>query len=90
MFSSIAFTVLVLGVVVFAILVRQATDYTPESPFRIWTTRATVVILTPWFANGLLGEMAMAHGRSSILLSRSFLRGVIAIVLIWGVFRDEL
>ena len=92
MFSPVGVSLLVLGVVLFAIFVRETTDYMPESRFRSWTTRAAVAVIILWFAVGLINQIATQRGRglAHVLLSRSFGRGVIAIFLIWIVFRDEL
>jgi hypothetical protein len=92
MFSPVAFSLLVLGVVLFAIFVRQTTDYVPESRFRLWTTRAAVAVIILWFMAGSTNQIAMQRGRGlgHVLLSPSFGRGIVAILLIWIVFRDEL
>jgi hypothetical protein len=87
-FTPMAAMLFVLGVVAFAIAVREVTEYSPESPARLWTTRGAVGIIMLWFTSGLL--MAMRHGGWGVLLSRSFGRGVLAIVLLCIVFRDEL
>ena len=81
----------VLGVVLFAIFVRETTNYIPESRFRLWTTRAAVTVIILWFAIGLANQFEIQRGRglAYVLLSRSFLRGVAAILVIWFAFRDE-
>ena len=92
MFSPIGMGLVVIGVVLFAIFVRETTDYMPESRFRLWTTRSAVAVIILWFAVGLTNQVAMRRGRglAYILLSRGFVRCVAAILLIWLVFRDEL
>jgi hypothetical protein len=82
-------TLVVFGVVVVAIVIRNATEHTPESPVRLWTTRVSVATIMLWFATGLLREIHLRHGVFDLVLSRSFGRGILAIVLVWLVFRDE-
>jgi hypothetical protein len=92
MFTPIGLSLLVLTVVGFALVVRETTDYDPTSPFRLWTTRVAVGVVMLWFATGL-GQAVTFRGHQSlayVLLSRSFVRGIVSIILIWAVFRDEL
>jgi hypothetical protein len=92
MFSPIEISLLVLTVVAFAIMVRETTEYSPESAFRLWTTRLAVLVIMVWFATGLFQQVTTRQGHSLIyvLLSRGFVRGLFAILFIWVVFRDEL
>ena len=92
MFSPTGMGLVVIGVVLFAIFVRETTEYIPESRFRLWTTRLAVAVIILWFAAGLTNQVSMQRGRgfAYILLSRSFGRGIAAILLVWIVFRDEL
>lgn len=92
MIPPIGISLFVLSVVAFAIVVRETTEYAPESPFRLWTTRVAVLVIMLWFATGLFQNAAMRRGHSLVyvLLSRSFVRGLFAILFIWAVFRDEL
>jgi hypothetical protein len=92
MFMPIGFSLLVLTVVGFALVVRETTEYDPTSPFRLWTTRAAVGFVILWFATGLGQSIALRGNRSLayVLFSRGFTRGVLAILLMWAVFRDEL
>ena len=92
MISPIGISLLVLGVAGFAIVVRETTEYDPQSPFRLWTTRVAVLIVMLWFATGLFQNVTTRqdHSLLYVLLSRSFIRGTFAILFIWAVFRDEL
>jgi hypothetical protein len=91
LFTPIGFSLLVLAVVGFALVVRETTDYDPTSPFRLWTTRAAVGLVVLWFATGLGQSIALRGNRSLayVLFSNGVTRGVFAILVIWVVFRDE-
>ena len=80
----------VLSVVVVAMVIRDATQYSPENPARLWATRVAVATIIFWFAGGLLREIAVKHGAFDLLLSQGFGKGILAIFLVWLVFRDEL
>jgi hypothetical protein len=81
---------LVLTVVVIAMAIRDATQYSPDSRARLWATRVAVFTIILWFTTGLLHEIAVRHGALSLFLSRGFGRSILAIFLVWLVFRDEL
>ena len=81
---------LVLTVVVIAMVVRDATQYSPDSRARLWATRMAVITIILWFTTGLLHEITVRHGPFDLLLSRGFGRSILAIFLVWLVFRDEL
>lgn len=91
MFTPIGLSLLVLGVVLFAVVVRETTEYAPTSPFRLWTTRAAVGAVILWFATGLGQTVALRghHSLAYVLFSRGFMRGIAAILVIWIVFRDD-
>jgi hypothetical protein len=50
----------------------------------------SVLTIILWFAGGLLREIAVRHGAFDLLLSQGFGKGILAIFLVWLVFRDEL
>ena len=81
---------LVITVVVIAMVVRDATQYSPDSRARLWATRVAVITIILWFTAGLLHEIAVRHGAFGLLLSRGFVRSILAIFFVWLVFRDEL
>lgn len=83
-------TLLVLMVVLAAIAIRYATEYTPESPLRLWATRVAVITIILWFTVGLIGGAARPHPFHDYWTSRSVFRGIAAIVVVWFAFRDEL
>lgn len=82
-------TLVVLTVVVVAIAVRSATDYSPGSSVRVWVTRIAVAVIILWFAAGLIEHIRLERSWY-VVLSRSFVRGIIAILIVWFAFRDEL
>ena len=83
-------TLLVLSIVAATIVIRYATDYTPDSLVRVWATRVAVITIILWFAIGLQNQIATRHNIFDLLTTRAFGRGILAIVLIWVIFRDEL
>lgn len=82
-------TLVVLTVVLVAIAVRSATEYSPGSPVRLWATRIAVAVIILWFTAGLIEHLRLERSWY-VVLSRSFVRGVIAILIVWFAFRDEL
>lgn len=83
----------VLAVVGFTVFVRETTELTPDDPVRVWMTRTTIAVLILWFALGVIFEARVRyqrHGIFDVLLSRGIGRGILAILLILFVFRDEL
>jgi hypothetical protein len=82
-------TLVVLTVVLVAIAVRSATEYSPGSSARLWITRIAVAAIILWFAAGLIEHIRLERSWY-VVLSRSFVRGVIAILIVWFAFRDEL
>lgn len=82
-------TLVVLTVVLVAIAVRSATEYSPGSSVRLWITRIAVAAIILWFAAGLIEHIRLERSWY-LVLSRSFVRGVIAILIVWFAFRDEL
>jgi hypothetical protein len=84
-----ALSLMVFAVVAAAIVIRNATKYSPESPLRLWTTRLAVAAIVFWSAVGMQRQLAQ-HDLIDLLLSRSFIRAIFAILLVWLVFRDEL
>jgi hypothetical protein len=90
MFTATVVTLAVFGVVVVVMVIRDATQYSPESPVRLWATRVAVATIMLWFASGLLQEIRMRHSVFDLVGSRSFDQGILAIMLVWLVFRDEL
>lgn len=89
MFIAVVSALFVLTVVVVAMVIRDATQYSPESPARLWATRVAVATIILWFASGLLRQITARNGGSDLLLSPGFLRGIFAIVMVWLVYRDE-
>jgi len=90
MFPATFFTLVVLGVVVCALLIRYVTEYSPESPVRRWATRGAVAAISLWFASVLTQEAKVQHSLFDLVLSRRFIRGIVAVVLVWSVYGDEL
>jgi anaerobic C4-dicarboxylate transporter len=88
--TTILITLFVFSTVVVVIVIRDATQYSPESRLRLWATRTAVAVIILWFASGLLVEMKTRLSVSEFLTSRTFFRGILAIVLVWLTFRDEL
>jgi hypothetical protein len=84
-------TLLVLTMVVGAMVIRDAAQYSPESAARRWCNAGGSAAIILWFASGLLLEITTPHRPlPTFLLSRTFVRDILAIVLVWLVFRDEL
>ena len=82
-------TLVVLTVVLVAIAVRSATEYSPGSAARFWVTWIAVAVIILWFAAGLIEHIRLERSWY-VVLSRSFVRGVLAILIVWFVSRDEL
>jgi len=90
MLTATVTSLLVLGIVVVVIVIRASTDYTPESPIRLWATRLAVATIILWLASGLFYQVSTRSSLVGLILSRGFTRSIIAILLVWMVFRDEL
>jgi hypothetical protein len=88
--ASTAITLVVLGIVLVAILTRAATEYSPESPIRLWVTRLAVAATVMWLARGLFYQINARSSFFDLVLSRSFARAVIGILLVLLVFGNEL
>ncbi len=90
MFGSTIAALIVFGVVVVAIFIRDGTKYSPESLTRLWATRRAVASIILWLAGGLL--FGVIHTRHDVFwwsTAPGAFRAVAAIVLVWLVFRDE-
>jgi len=90
MLTATVTSLLVLGIVVVVIVIRASTDYSPESPIRVWATRLAVATIILWLAGGLFYQVSTRSSLVGLILSRGFTRSIIAILLVWMVFRDEL
>jgi len=88
--STILITLFVFSTVVVVMVIRDATQYSPESRLRLWATRIAVAVIIFWFAGGLLVQMKTRPSVFELLTSRTFFRGILAIILVWLTFRDEL
>jgi hypothetical protein len=82
-------TLVVFTVVFVALVIRYATDYTPEDPLRLWSTRIAVLAIFVWIVTGLSGTFPRGFS-SQFLFARYFFRAALAIAVIWFAFRDEL
>jgi hypothetical protein len=78
----------VFGIVVVVTVIRDATQYSPDSLVRFWATWVAVATIMLWFASGLLYgllfEIRMRHSVFGFALSRAFVRGILAIVCVWS------
>jgi len=88
--ASTAITLVVLGIVVVAIVTRTTTEYSPKAPIRLWVTRLAAAAIVLWLARGLLYQIGTRSSFFDLVLSRSFTRAVVGILLVLVVFRDEL
>jgi hypothetical protein len=88
MFTGNTPVLLVLTIVALAIVIRETTSQTPDCWGRIWVTRAAILTIVVWFAAGLAREIA-TRGLFGAVISRTFGRGILAVVLVWLAFRDE-
>ena len=91
MFPSIVVSLSVAGMVVAALWVRYATQYSPESALRLWVTRLAVAAVLLWLVSGFLPGARTPH---SVLVPfapwRTYIRLIVMILLVWSVFSDEL
>lgn len=87
---STVVSLVVFGLVATVIWIRYATQYSPESPVRLWATRVAVAVILLWLGSGLLYPPSSTHNLFGLILSRRFGRCLWAILLVWAVFRDEL
>jgi len=90
MLTATVTSLIVFGIVVVVIVIRASTDYTPDSPIRVWATRLAVATIILWLAGGLFYQVNTRSSLVGLILSRGFTRSIIAILLVWMVFRDEL
>lgn len=89
MLTTILVTLFVFTTVVVVMVIRDATQYSPESRLRLWATRTAVATIILWFAGGLIIEARTRGSVLELLTSRTFFRSILAIFLVWLVFRDE-
>ena len=89
-YSATIFSAVVFSVVVFAMVVRYSTQYSPDSSAGLWATRLAVIAITLWFVSMFGLEAKVQHGIFGLLSSRRLVRGVVALILVWSVFGDEL
>ena len=80
---------LVFLIVLAAIVIRNTSDYAPDNPVRLWSTRVAVTAILLWFIGGLVREIYFEHLSLRLVTSRSFTRGILAILVVWYAFRDE-
>ena len=82
-------TLIVLVVVLVAVVIRDTTEFSPASPTRLWATRIAVFTIIIWFITGLVLQVRATHSMWRLVGTRSFDNAIVAIVVVWWVFRDE-
>ena len=83
-------SLMVASIIVAVMVVRYATQNDPVSAVRTWATRIAVGAVIVWFASGLLHQAKASQNLLQVALSRAFVRGVIAILLVWAALSDEI